>query len=68
MDEKAECPTCSKQNATIRAIRQSQEEAAERHALFLDALGRGRDGLGVVSECFGRGVGGGGGAGGGAVE
>ena len=51
-----DCPLCRKDNETIRAIRRAQDESAERHDLFKDALGRGRDKLGVVSEFFGRGV------------
>ncbi|KAF2679976.1 vacuolar protein sorting-associated protein 11 [Lentithecium fluviatile CBS 122367] len=55
-DESVECPLCSGQNQTVRAIRKAQLESAERHDLFLDALKRGKDGLAVVSEWFGRGV------------
>ena len=54
--EDAECPLCAPQNATIKAIKKAQEESAERHDLFLDALGRSRDKFGIVSEWFGRGV------------
>ncbi|ORX99032.1 hypothetical protein BCR34DRAFT_576819 [Clohesyomyces aquaticus] len=55
-DESVECPLCSQQNQTVRAIRRAQVESAERHDMFLDALRRGKDGFGVVSEWFGRGV------------
>jgi Zn finger protein HypA/HybF involved in hydrogenase expression len=55
-DEAVECPICSQQNQTVRAIRRAQVESAERHDMFLDALKRGRDGFAVVSEWFGRGV------------
>lgn len=55
-DENVECPLCAQQNATVRAIRRAQVESAERHDLFLDALGRSRDKFGTVSEWFGRGV------------
>ncbi|OCK80625.1 vacuolar protein sorting protein-like protein [Lepidopterella palustris CBS 459.81] len=55
-DESVECPICAPQNETIRAIRRAQEESADRHDLFLDALGRSRDKFGTVSEWFGRGV------------
>ncbi|KAF2654373.1 vacuolar protein sorting-associated protein 11 [Lophiostoma macrostomum CBS 122681] len=55
-DESIECPICSPQNQTVRAIRRAQVESAERHDMFMDALKRGRDGLAVVSEWFGRGV------------
>jgi vacuolar protein sorting-associated protein 11 len=51
-----ECPICAPNNATVKAIRKAQVESAERHDLFKDALGRSRDGFGVVSEWFGRGV------------
>jgi len=55
-DEGVECPLCSAQNQTVRAIRKAQVESAGRHDLFLDALKRGKDGFAVVSEWFGRGV------------
>ncbi len=55
-DERAECPVCAPQNATVRAIRKAQDESADRHDLFLDALARSRDKFGTVSEWFGRGV------------
>lgn len=51
-----ECPLCKGGNATIRAIRQAQDEAGERHDMFLDALERSKDRFGTVSEFFGRGV------------
>lgn len=55
-DESVECPLCSGQNATVKAIRRAQVESAERHDMFMDALKRGKDGFAVVSEWFGRGV------------
>lgn len=55
-DESVECPLCSGQNQTIRAIRKAQLESAERHDLFTDALRRSKDGFAVISEWFGRGV------------
>lgn len=55
-DESIECPLCSQQNQTVRAIRRAQIDSAERHDMFLDALKRGRDGFATVSEWFGRGV------------
>jgi Zn finger protein HypA/HybF involved in hydrogenase expression len=55
-DENVECPICSPQNQTVRAIRQAQLESAERHDMFMDALKRAKDGFAVVSEWFGRGV------------
>jgi len=55
-DAEVECPLCSGQNATVKAIRRAQIESAERHDLFQDAVRRGRDGFAVISEWFGRGV------------
>ena len=54
--ENVECPICASQNATVKAIRRAQDESAERHELFLDALRRSKDGFGTISEWFGRGV------------
>ncbi|PQE30933.1 vacuolar membrane protein [Rutstroemia sp. NJR-2017a WRK4] len=51
-----DCPTCKKENDTIKAIRRAQEESAERHDLFLDVLARSSDKFGTISEFFGRGV------------
>jgi hypothetical protein len=55
-EETAECPVCAQGNATIKAIRRAQEESAERHDMFADALGRSNDRFGTVAEFFGRGV------------
>lgn len=55
-DENAECPVCASQNATVRAIRRAQEESAERHDIFKEALSRSRDKFGTISEFFGRGI------------
>ncbi|KAF2739835.1 vacuolar protein sorting-associated protein 11 [Polyplosphaeria fusca] len=55
-EESVECPLCSADNQTVRAIRRAQVESAERHDLFREALKRGRDGFSVVGEWFGRGV------------
>ena len=55
-DEDIECPIDAGQNATIRAIRKAQDESAERHDMFLDALSRSRNKFATVSEWFGRGV------------
>jgi hypothetical protein len=55
-DAEVECPICSSNNATVKAIRRAQVESAERHDLFQDALKRGKDGFAVISEWFGRGV------------
>lgn len=51
-----QCPICEKDNETLKTIRKTQIEYAEKHDLFRDALARSRDGLGTVSEFFGRGV------------
>jgi vacuolar protein sorting-associated protein 11 len=51
-----ECPVCGPNNATVKAIRKAQIESAERHDLFKETLSRSRDGFGVVSDWFGRGV------------
>lgn len=55
-DDDLECPICAQQNATIKAIKRAQEESADRHDLFQDALGRSSDKFGTVTEWFGRGV------------
>ncbi|KAF2189828.1 vacuolar protein sorting-associated protein 11 [Zopfia rhizophila CBS 207.26] len=55
-DESVECPLCAQQNQTVRAIRRAQVESAEKHDMFIEALKRSRDGFGIVSEWFGRGV------------
>ena len=55
-EERVECPICSSQNQTVRAIRRAQIESAERHDLFKDAIRRSKDGFKVISEWFGRGV------------
>lgn len=51
-----ECPVCARDNATIRALKKSQEENAERHELFKDDLERSEDRFRTVAEWFGRGV------------
>ncbi|PGG98747.1 hypothetical protein AJ79_08767 [Helicocarpus griseus UAMH5409] len=56
VDEDAECPVCSPQNATIRAIRERQVRAAGQHEMFFGELGRSKERFGVVGEFFGRGV------------
>ncbi|KAK4185817.1 vacuolar protein sorting-associated protein 11 [Podospora australis] len=55
-DSLGECPICARDNATIRALKKSQEEAAERHELFKDDLERSEDRFKTVAEWFGRGV------------
>ena len=54
--EAAECPKCAAANNNIRAFRKAQEDSAERHDMFQDALQRSRDKFGTISEFFGRGV------------
>ena len=56
VDDSVECPVCARSNAAIRAIRNAQDESADRHDMFLDAVQRSSDGLGTISEFFGRGV------------
>ncbi|KAF7588971.1 hypothetical protein BBP40_004973 [Aspergillus hancockii] len=56
VDENADCPVCAPQNSTIRAIRKRQVESADQHDLFKGELQRSKDGFGVISEFFGRGV------------
>lgn len=51
-----ECPVCAPQNSTIKAIRKAQDESADRHDMFMDALHRSKDKFGTISEWFGRGV------------
>ncbi|KAI9843512.1 MAG: hypothetical protein M1837_006266 [Sclerophora amabilis] len=54
--DEAECPKCASNNATVRAIRTAQDETADRHDMFQDALQRSTDRFGTISEYFGRGV------------
>jgi hypothetical protein len=51
-----ECPQCANDNNTIRALRKTQEEYAERHELFKDDLERSEDRFGAIAQWFGRGV------------
>lgn len=55
-EENIECPKCAQSNATIRAIRKAQDESADRHDMFQDALQRSHDRFGTIAEFFGRGV------------
>ena len=55
-NEDIECPQCAPTNNNIRAFRKAQEESADRHEMFQDALQRSRDKFGTISEFFGRGV------------
>lgn len=54
--KEAECPKCAAQNNSIRAFRKAQEDSADKHDMFQDALQRSRDKFGTISEFFGRGV------------
>ena len=54
--QEAECPKCAPANNNIRAFRKAQEESADRHDMFQDALQRSRKKFGTISEFFGRGV------------
>ncbi|KAL8930997.1 MAG: hypothetical protein Q9208_000098 [Pyrenodesmia sp. 3 TL-2023] len=56
VDDDIECPKCAPTNSNIRAFRKAQEESADRHEMFQDALQRSRDKFGTISEFFGRGV------------
>ncbi|KAI9846550.1 MAG: hypothetical protein M1838_001246 [Thelocarpon superellum] len=56
VDDDIACPLCAAENSTIRAIRRAQEESADRHDMFQDALERSTDRFGTISEFFGRGV------------
>ena len=55
-DEDVECPKCAPSNNNIRAFRKAQEESAERHDMFQEALQRSRDKFATIGEFFGRGV------------
>jgi len=55
-EEDIECPLCAQENATIKAIKRAQDESADRHDLFKDALDRSRDKFGTITEWYGRGV------------
>ncbi|RYP16150.1 hypothetical protein DL765_005287 [Monosporascus sp. GIB2] len=60
-----ECPVCAPQNAAVRSMKRSQDERADRHDLFKDALEKSRGGAGAkggedrfktVAQWFGQGV------------
>ncbi|KAM0815289.1 putative Vacuolar protein sorting protein-like protein [Seiridium cardinale] len=53
-----ECPLCSSSNMAVRAMKRSQEERADRHDLFKDALGKGKgdERFKTVAQWFGQGV------------
>ena len=52
----AECPKCAPTNNNIRAFRKAQEDSADRHDMFQNALASSHDKFGTISEFFGRGV------------
>ncbi|KAK9450627.1 uncharacterized protein V1518DRAFT_403733 [Limtongia smithiae] len=56
VNEDTECPQCAPNNATIRAIRRSQDDMADRHDLFKTTLDNSDDKFKVISDFFGRGV------------
>ncbi|KAI1844197.1 hypothetical protein JX266_009681 [Neoarthrinium moseri] len=53
-----ECPMCASNNMAVRAMKRSQEERADRHDLFKDALdkGKGDERFKTVAQWFGQGV------------
>lgn len=51
-----ECPVCAQDNATIKALKRSQAENAERHELFKDDLERSEDRFKTIAGWYGRGV------------
>ena len=54
--QEAECPKCAPTNNNIRAFRKAQEDSADRHDMFQNALANSRDKFRTISEFFGRGV------------
>ncbi|KAF2969450.1 hypothetical protein GQX73_g4113 [Xylaria multiplex] len=54
--DKTECPVCAANNAAVRAMKRGQEERAERHDLFRDALNKGDERFKTVAQWFGQGV------------
>lgn len=51
-----ECPVCAANNAAVKAMKRGQEERAERHDLFRDALSKDDDRFKTVAQWFGQGV------------
>ncbi|KAI5804169.1 hypothetical protein DFH27DRAFT_554669 [Peziza echinospora] len=56
VDGDVECPNCQPNTETIRAIRRTQDEQADRHDLFKTALADSKDKFATISDWFGRGV------------
>ncbi|KAI1825443.1 vacuolar protein sorting protein-like protein [Xylaria intraflava] len=54
--DKTECPVCAANNTAVKAMKRGQEERAERHDLFRDALGKGDERFKTVAQWFGQGV------------
>ncbi|KAI0424671.1 vacuolar protein sorting protein-like protein [Xylaria sp. FL1042] len=54
--DKTECPVCASNNAAVRAMKRGQEERAERHDLFRDALSKSDERFKTVAQWFGQGV------------
>jgi len=54
--DKTECPVCATNNAAVRAMKRGQDERAERHDLFRDALGKSDERFKTVAQWFGQGV------------
>ncbi|KAI1179943.1 vacuolar protein sorting protein-like protein [Nemania sp. FL0916] len=55
-EDKTECPVCAPNNAAVRAMKRGQEERAERHDLFRDALSKSDERFKTVAQWFGQGV------------
>lgn len=54
-----ECPACAPSNMAVRAMKRSQEERADRHDLFKEALEKSKPGderFKTVTQWFGQGV------------
>ncbi|KAI0181715.1 vacuolar protein sorting-associated protein 11 [Hypoxylon sp. FL1284] len=51
-----ECPVCAVNNAAVRAMKRGQDERADRHDLFKDALEKGDERFKTVARWFGQGV------------
>ncbi|TGJ79148.1 hypothetical protein E0Z10_g9619 [Xylaria hypoxylon] len=54
--DQTECPVCAANNAAVRSMKRGQEERAERHDLFRDALSKGDERFKTVAQWFGQGV------------
>ncbi|KAH9893802.1 vacuolar protein sorting protein-like protein [Xylariomycetidae sp. FL2044] len=55
-EDGTECPVCAMNNAAVRAMKRSQDERADRHDLFKDALEKGDERFKTVAQWFGQGV------------